>query len=164
MGWLRRAAGVIFAIGVAIGAGLVFLLVAALVDPVTRSSGFTLVQFATAAVVDADGTESLGYSGLTELSGFIWMAVMTVCVAPLVSVALLGEVAKVRAFSWYSGATGAAAASAPWLIRATLRLPRAAEFSSVELRFALIFFLTGLISGAIYWFLAGRSTDEWRAI
>jgi hypothetical protein len=94
MGWLRRAAGVIFAIGVAIGAGLVFLLVAALVDPVTRSSGFTLVQFATAAVVDADGTESLGYSGLTELSGFIWMAVMTVCVAPLV--ALLPRCARFR--------------------------------------------------------------------
>jgi hypothetical protein len=92
------------------------------------------------------------------------MAVVTVCVAPLVAVALIGEVAKVRAFAWYSGATGMAAASAPWLIRVALRLPRAIDYSSVELRFALIFFFTGLISGSVYWFLAGRSADGRRAI
>jgi hypothetical protein len=37
MVWLRRGIGVIFAMAVAIGAGLVFLPVVALVDPVTRA-------------------------------------------------------------------------------------------------------------------------------
>ncbi len=46
MVWLRRAIGVIFATAVAIGAGLVFLPVAALADPVTRAAGFALIQFA----------------------------------------------------------------------------------------------------------------------
>jgi hypothetical protein len=136
----------------------------AFVDPVTRSSGFALMELAVAAIVDAEVVDGLDSSSLTELTGFMWMAVVTVCVAPLVAVALIGEVAKVRAFAWYSGATGMAAASAPWLIRVALRLPRAIDYSSVELRFALIFFFTGLISGSVYWFLAGRSADGRRAI
>lgn len=90
--------------------------------------------------------------------------VMTVCVAPLVAVAVIGEFAKVRTFAWYSGATGTVAASAPWLIRVALRLPRAADYSSVELRFASIFFFTGLIFRSVYWFLAGRNADGRRAI
>jgi hypothetical protein len=164
MSWLRRLTGVLFAIGVAAGAGLLFLPVVAFFDPVTRSSGFALMQLAVAATVDADVVEGLDSYSLTALTSFMWMAVMSVCVAPLVAVALIGEVAKVRAFVWYAGATGAAAASAPWLIRAALRLPRAGDYNSVELRFALIFFFTGVISGSIYWFLAGRSAGNQRAI
>jgi hypothetical protein len=164
MSWLRRLIGVIFAIGVAIGAGLLLLPLMAFVDPVTRSSGFALMELAVAAIVDAEVVDGLDSTSLTELTGFMWTAVMTVCVAPLVAVALIGEVAKVRAFAWYSGATGIVAASAPWLIRVALRLPRAADYSSLELRFALIFFFTGLISGSVYWFLAGRSADGRRAI
>ncbi|HMF06068.1 MAG TPA: hypothetical protein VKE72_03530 [Methylocella sp.] len=163
MSWMRRFIGVIFAIGVAIGAGLLFLPLVASVDPVTRSSGFALMQLAVAAIVDPNVVENSGDYSLADLTSFMWMAVITVCVAPLVTVALIGEAARVRAFAWYSGATGIGAASAPWLIRAALRLPRAANYSSTELRFALIFFLTGLISGSIYWFLAGRSAKERRA-
>jgi hypothetical protein len=54
MVWLRRAIGVIFATAIAIGAGLVFLPVAALADPVTRAAGFSLIQFAVWALADAD--------------------------------------------------------------------------------------------------------------
>jgi hypothetical protein len=164
MSWLRRLIGVVFAIGVAVGAGLVLLPLVAFVDPVTRSSGFALMQLAVAAIVDTDVVDNGDNFTLTELTRFMWMAVMAVCVVPLVTVALIGEVAKVRAFAWYSGATGLAAASAPWLVRAALRLPRAANYSSAELRFALIFFLTGLITGSIYWFLAGRRADGRRPI
>ncbi|HUZ91182.1 MAG TPA: hypothetical protein VMU78_04690, partial [Methylocella sp.] len=52
--------------------------------------------------------------------------------------------------------TGFVAAAAPWLIRATLHLPRASGYNFAELRFALVFFLGGLISGSVYWLLAGR--------
>jgi hypothetical protein len=164
MSWMRRFIGVIFAIGVAIGAGLLFLPLVASVDPVTRSSGFALMQLAVAAIVDPNVVENSGDYSLADLTSFMWMAVITVCVAPLVTVALIGEAARVRAFAWYSGATGIGAASAPWLIRAALRLPRAANYSSTELRFALIFFLTGVISGSVYWFLAGRSADDRRSV
>ena len=157
MVWPRRAIGVIFAMAVAIGAGLVFLPVAALADPVTRAAGFALIQFAVRALADADIADGLSGGGLAALTGFVWTAFMTVCAVPVVAVASLGEVARVRALSWYSGATGLAAASAPWVIRATLHLPRAAGYNFVELRFALVFFVAGLISGSVYWLLAGRN-------
>ena len=152
----RRAIGVIFAMAVAIGAGLVFLPVAALADPVTRAAGFALIQFAAWALADADIADRLDGGGLPALTGFVWMAVMTVCVVPVVAVASIGEIARVRALPWYAGATGLAAASAPWLIRVTLHLPRAAGYNFAELRFALVFFVAGLISGSVYWLLAGR--------
>jgi len=163
MSWLRRIIGVLFAIGVAVGAGVLFMPLVAFVDPVTRSSGFALMQLAVAATVDAEIVRGLNSHSFTELTSFMWTAVMSICVAPLVAVALIGEAAKVRAIAWYAGATGATAACAPWLIRAALRLPRAGDYNSVELRFALIFFITGLISGSIYWFLAGRNAGGLRA-
>jgi hypothetical protein len=156
MAWLRRAISVIFATAVAIGAGLVFLPVAALVDPVTRAAGFALIQFAVWALADVEIEDGLDGCDLPALTRFVWVAVMTVCVVPVVAVASIGEVARVRALSWYAGATGLAATSAPWLIRATLHLPRAAGCNFAELRFALVFFFAGLISGSVYWLLAGR--------
>lgn len=156
MVWPRRAIGVIFAMAVAIGVGLVFLPVAALIDPVTRAAGFALIRFALWALADADIADGFYGGGLAAVTRFIWMAVVTVCVVPVVAVASIGEAARVRALPWYSGATGLAAASAPWLIRAALHLPRAADYSLVELRFAFVFFLAGLIAGSVYWLLAGR--------
>lgn len=156
MVWPRRAIGVIVAMAVAIGAGLVFLPVAVLADPVTRAAGFALIQFAVRVLADADIADRLSGGGLAALTGFVWMAVVTVCAVPVVAAASIGEVARTRALSWYAGATGLAAASAPWLIRAALHLPRAADYNFVELRFALVFFLAGLVSGSVYWLLAGR--------
>jgi hypothetical protein len=70
MSWARRLFGVIFAIGVAIGAGLLFLPLVAFVDPVTRSSGFALMELAVAAIVDAEVVDGLDSSSLTELTRF----------------------------------------------------------------------------------------------
>jgi hypothetical protein len=156
MVWPRRAIGVTFATAVAIGAGLVFLPVAALTDPVTRAAGFALIQFAVWALADAGIADGIYGGDLAALTRFVWTAAVTVCAMPVVAVAAIGEVARVRALSWYAGATGATAAAAPWLIRAALHLPRAADYNYVELRFALVFFVAGLISGSVYWLLAGR--------
>lgn len=155
MGWLRRAIGMIFATAVAIGAGLVFVPIAALVDPVTRAAGFALTQYAVLAL-DADYAVGPAGGDLALLTRFIWLAVVMVCGVPVIVVVLIGEIARVRALLWYASATGFVAASAPWLIRATLHLPRAAGYNFAELRFALVFFLGGLISGSVYWLLAGR--------
>jgi hypothetical protein len=164
MGWLRRAIGVIFAAAVAIGAGLVFLPVAALADPVTRAAGFALIQFAAWALADVDIADGPNFEGLAALIHLVWKAAMTVSAIPVVAVASIGELAGVRALSWYAGATGLAAASAPWLVRAALHLPRATDYNFAELRFALVFFVTGLISGSVYWLLAGRNagTSLWQ--
>lgn len=156
MVWPRRAIGVIFAMAVAIGYGLVFLPVVALADPVTRAAGFALMQFAVWLLTDAEFADGLDGGGLDALIHLVWKAAMTVCAVPVAAVALIGEVAGVRALSWYAGATGFAAASAPWVVRAALHLPRAASYNFVEMRFALVFFVAGLISGSVYWLLAGR--------
>ena len=155
MGWLRRAIGVIFATAVAIGAGLVFVPVAVLVDPVTRAAAFAFTQFAVSAL-DADFTVGPAGGDFALLTRFVWMAVVTVCAFPMIVVGFIGEIARVRALLWYASATGFVAASSPWLIRALLHLPRAAGYNFAELRFALVFFLGGLISGSVYWLLAGR--------
>lgn len=156
MHWLRRAISVIFATAVAIGAGLIFLPVAALIDPVTRAAGLALAQYAVTAL-DADlAAEASDGGGFAVLTRFVWMAVVLVCAFPVIFVALTGEIARVRTLFWYAIGTGFVAASAPWLIRATLHLPRAAEYNFAEMRFALVFFLGGLISGSVYWLLAGR--------
>jgi hypothetical protein len=155
MGWLRRAISVIFATVVAIGAGLVFVLAAALIDPVTRAAGFALAQYAVLAL-DSDFAAGPAGGDFALLIGFVWIAVVMVCALPVIVVVLIGEIARIRSLFWYASATGAVAAAAPWLIRAMLHLPRAAGYNFAELRFALVFFLGGLISGSIYWLLAGR--------
>jgi hypothetical protein len=156
MVWARRWIGVIFAMAVAIGAGLVVLPVAAVIDPVTRAAGFALIQFAAFAFADMDIADGPNFEGLAALIHLVWKAVMTVCAIPVVAVASIGEVAGVRALSWYAGATGLSAASAPWLVRAALHLPRATDYNFAELRFALVLFISGLIAGSVYWLLAGR--------
>ena len=85
---------------VAIGAGLVFLPVVALADPVTREAGFALIQFAVSALADANLADGIYGGGLAALTRFVWTAAVTVCAIPVVAVALIGEVAKVRALSW----------------------------------------------------------------
>jgi AmiR/NasT family two-component response regulator len=43
----------------------------AFVDPVTRSSGFVLMELAVGAIVDAEVVDGLDSSSLTELTGFM---------------------------------------------------------------------------------------------
>ena len=117
MGWLRRAIGVIFAT-----AGLVFVPVAVLVDPVTRAAAFAFTQFAVSAL-DADFTVGPAGGDFALLTRFVWMAVVTVCAFPMIVVGFIGEIARVRALLWYASATGFVAASSPWLIRALLHHP-----------------------------------------
>ena len=159
MGWLSRTASVIFATVVATGAALVFVPVAALVDPVMRAAGLALTQY---AILTLDADYAVRPAGLdfAMLARFVWLAAVTVCAFPVFVVGLIGEIARVRALLWYAGATGFVAASAPWLLRAMLHLPRASDYNSAELRFALVFFFGGLTSGSVYWLLAGRGAGK----
>jgi hypothetical protein len=159
MGRLRRSISVIFATGVAIGAGLVFVPVACLIDPVTRVAGFALAENVFSAL-NSEFPEGPSDVDLLLFGRFVWAAAVLVCVVPVIVVAWIGEIAGTRGLLWYAGATGLTAASAPWVIRATLHLPRAAGYNFAELRFGVVFFLGGLISGWIYWLFAGRNAGK----
>lgn len=159
MSFVRRAIVVLFGIAIGIAAALAVLPVAALLDPVTREAGFALAEVAFSGLTRLD-PDDLSVADAAGLVHFAWTAVMAICVMPLVFAVLFGEIAKVRSFLWYAGATGFIAASTPWLIRGAFHTQRATSASPEELRFALIFFFTGLVSGAVFWFVAGGSERE----
>jgi uncharacterized membrane protein len=159
MSFIRRAIVVLFGIGIAIAAALAVLPVAAFFDPVTREAGFALAEVAFFGLVRMDSDDLL-LGDAVGLVHFAWTAVMAICVMPLVFAVLFGEIAKVRSFFWYAGATGFIAAATPWLIRGAFHTQRASSASPEELRFALVFFFTGLISGAVFWLVAGGPERE----
>jgi hypothetical protein len=159
MNALRRAIVIFFGAAVAIAAGLVILPIAAVIDPVTRQAGFALAEF-TFFAFTRTGLDGLSDSDGVRLLHFAWAAVVTVCVAPLIFAVLIGELARVRSLIWYAGATGLIAACAPWLIRAAFQLQRATMVSPEEARFALVFFFTGLVSGAVFWVVTGSAAAE----
>ncbi|SFK35996.1 hypothetical protein [Methylocapsa palsarum] len=158
---LRRAVIVVFGLAIAIGAGLLILPVAALVDPVTRNAGFALAEFVVFALTSAWADGSPGEGDWVVHLG--WVAIVLVCVMPLVFAVLLGEIARVRSLFWYAGATGLIAACAPWVARAAFRLSKASSASPEELRFAILFFFVGLVSGGVYWLIAGAASPAFGA-
>ncbi|WP_051953205.1 hypothetical protein [Methylocapsa aurea] len=159
MNGLRRAIVLLFGAAIAIAAGLIVFPMAALVDPVTREAGYALAEFTFFAFTRSQ-IDGLSMGEEEGLFHFVWAAVMAICVAPVVFAALIGEIARVRSFLWYAGATGFIAACAPWVIRAAFHTQRATSASPDELRFAIVFFFTGIVSGAVFWFIAGNSGHE----
>jgi hypothetical protein len=155
---IARTIVVIVALAVAVAAGLVFLPIAALVDPVTRAAGAAFSASGIFALLVA----SFSWAGPDQAAGAfvlaLWTIAVMICVAPVILVALIGEIAGIGSGLWYVGATGLIAAGLPWIVRAHhLEQARAdAAAGEVEGRLALIFFLTGACSGLIYWLIAGR--------
>jgi hypothetical protein len=158
---LRRAVIILFGLAIAIGSGLLILPVAALIDPVTRNAGFALAEFVVVALTSAWADGSPGEGDWVVHLG--WVAIVSICVMPLVFAVLLGEIARVRSLFWYAGATGFIAASTPWVVRAGFHLSKASSASPEELRFAVLFFFVGLVSGSVYWFVAGGSGPGFEA-
>lgn len=153
---IARTLVVIAALAVAVAAGLVFLPVAALVDPVTRGAGaafsahgiFALLAASASAIGPAQAADAFVFA--------LWSIAMMICVAPVVVVALVGEAAGTASGLWYVLATGTVAAGLPWLVRAHHAGVDDAAGGQAEGRLALLFFLTGACSGLIYWLIAGR--------
>ncbi len=143
-----------FAFLVAVSAGALALPIAAVMDPVVREVGLNAVVSTLFATLDQSfhyGEPGLGFALLGEA---FWAILVAVCAAPLALAALVGEIAGVRGVVWYAGASGVLAAASPWILRATHGLARSAKASPLEIRIALLFFLTGALTGAVYWLLA----------
>ncbi|VTZ51710.1 conserved membrane hypothetical protein [Methylocella tundrae] len=159
MNGIRRALVVSLGLLVAIAAGLILLPVIAVLDPAAREAGAAFAQFVFLYLARSGLEGSSAFAG-AELARFVWTAAIAVCVAPLIITVLIGESARVRSSIWYVGATGVIAAATPWVARAAFRTTRAISATPEELRFAFVFFLTGAVSGLIYWMIAGRPASD----
>ncbi|MGO9673256.1 MAG: hypothetical protein ACLPSF_03645 [Methylocella sp.] len=155
MNGLRGAILSLFGLTVAIAAALVVLPIACLVDPATRQAGAAFAHFAFFSLANPDLAESPAFAA-AELARFLWTVVVAVCVIPLAMTVLIGAAARAHSLIWYAGGTGFIAALAPWVARAAFGSAKAVSASPAELRFAFVFFLTGAVSGFVFWLLAGR--------
>ena len=151
---LRRLLVISFAFAIAAGAGMIFLPIAALSDATTREAGSSLAIAALFSAEPDDVAAAFGY--------VLWAMGIAACAAPLAIVALIGEAAGARAYTWYAGATAFLAAAAPTILRAVREGGRLAEASPAEGRFALLFFLAGALTGTIYWLIAVRRGEARR--
>lgn len=154
---IRRIIVMAFGFLLAVGASAIFLLVASLLDPATREAGFEAALSGLFAFIDEDMRAGELNDPLAKFGVFLWAIVIATCVAPLAVAALIGEIAGARSLLWYSGMSATLAGASPWIIRAAKGLDRARDANPLELRIALLFFLTGAVSGAIYWLVAAPS-------
>jgi len=157
---LRRTVVMSFGFVVAASVGALFLPLAALFDPVVREVGLDAAASGFFAALDdamQDGDPAVGVAVL----GFVfWSILIAVCALPLAVSALIGEIAGVRSWVWYVAASGFLAAASPWIARATRGLAQAHRASPLELRIAALFFLTGAMTGWIYWLIARPGPHE----
>lgn len=150
---------------IAITAGFIFLLIGGLAEPAGRKvlEGIGWI-FLVAVRADAmRGEPATSYLALA--TKIIWGATLAIVVVPVLLTGLIGEVARFRSFIWYVAAPAALTAAIPWLARA-LRAAgsaairdaatRSAATQADEARLALLLFLSGALSGFIYWAVAGR--------
>jgi len=141
-----------FALALAIAAGALFLLVAAVADPlfgnivavVLETGWWSLFD----ALVDADGGGLPRLDGAFAAAGKIAFALL---VLPPLAVALVSEAIGARSFVWQIGATALITGAMPFLARGVGRAP-----SPEEMHIAFVLFLAGAVSGAVYWLIAGR--------
>lgn len=133
----------------AIPGGVMALGTAAILDPIMAEFARIVLWSGAFALADSFADGDLVGQGRAA-AAFGWAA--TLLVAPPVFVALVGEVAGLRALAWHAGGTGLVTALLPWLMRGRMAQPSAGEG-----HLTLILFGVGAIAGAIYWLIAGRS-------
>jgi hypothetical protein len=163
--FLRRFMLVSVGLILAVAAGFLFLLIAGLTEPAGRKVLEGLGwMFLAAARSDAMLGDPPG-SYLALAARIMWWAMLAIVVAPILVTALVGEAARLRSFVWNVGAPAVLTAAIPWLARAARSAgsaairdaaTRSAETQADEARLALLLFLSGAVSGFIYWAVSGR--------
>lgn len=139
---------------IASGSGVFLLVIAALFDPATRETGLIVAMNGIFYIFDEalkSGDPSDTIAAFFEGARVIAIAV---CVAPLAVAAAIGEAVVVRQPIWYAGVSGVLAGASPWIARAAMGLDKAHEATPIETRIALLFFLTGVFTGGLYWLIA----------
>ena len=157
---LRRLIVAGFAFLIASGVGAILLLLAALFDPTLRETGFILAMNGIFYILDEVITQGDPANPLAAVLDGAQAIAIAVCVAPLAVAAAIGEALEVREPVWYAGVSGVLAGASPWIARAALGLDRGRAATPIETRIALLFFLTGVFTGALYWLIAVRNTSR----
>lgn len=152
MSWLRLSFAALLGLVIAPAAGLVVLPVLVLLDPVTRDTSFALAELFFLRLGEAD-SDMLAAEEAEAFLAFLYTAVIAVGFVPVALVALIGGLARQRSWMFYAAATGIVSAAMPWILRAGYRLDKASSASPQELRFALVLFLAGVVTGSVYWFV-----------
>ena len=155
---IARIIVIIAALAVAVAVALVFLPIAAFVDPVTRAAAAAFSVFGIFDLFVAAFSWPNAQPQGTAFFYALWTVAVMICVAPVLIVALIGEAARTASGLFYVVTTGLVAAGLPWILRARhLGAARVGtDAGALEARLALLFFLTGACSGMIYWLIAGR--------
>ena len=152
---IRRLILVPIALILAVAASFIFLLVAGLAEPAGRK------------ILEGVGWLFLFAVRPDAMQGARWGATIAIAIAPILITALIGEVARLNSFIFYVLAPAALSAALPWLMRnaraagsAAIRdaAMRSAENQASEGRLALLLFLSGALSGFIYWAVACRAS------
>ncbi len=154
-GLLRRILVMGFGFVLAASCGALFLPIAALSDATVREAGFEAAIGGLFVMLDETARGEPGV-GLHALGLVFWAILVAVCVAPLAFAALVGEIAGARSWSWYVGASGFLAAASPWIARGARAQPGGHAPTQTEIRILGLFFLTGALTGLLYWLVSVR--------
>lgn len=140
-----------FALLVAMGFGLVFMMVASVVSAeiaLLIGGGFERLLDALFGLAESDGDPTPVAQAAFSLIGRLGLAII---VAPVVLVALFSEAFRIRSGLVQSGLTGVLAALLPLAMLSFARAPSEAETRVIG---ALV--LVGAGTGFVYWVIAGR--------
>ncbi|GHE55887.1 hypothetical protein GCM10019059_14190 [Camelimonas fluminis] len=155
MGVIGRAFLILFALCCAFSVGALTLGFAALAEPAFGR----MISLAARSLINYAFSSALAYDdprAAFELLMRMWTVLAIVLAGPPTLIGLIGEIARVRSFIWYSGATGLLTAALPWAARTGYSAdPLSGNWG--EGRVTLALFLCGAMAGLAYWLVAGRS-------
>jgi hypothetical protein len=156
---VRRFFVVVFGFALAVSIGAVFLIIGSVVDPIMRELGLEATLSGFFVIMEEAAENGAPDQTFRAFRAMIGAVFFGTCVAPLVIAAVVGELAELRAWSWYAGSCALLAGASPWIVRAASGVARASQITPLESRVALLFFLTGAVTGTIYWLVAARGED-----
>ncbi|MGV2979557.1 hypothetical protein ACERNI_05030 [Camelimonas sp. ID_303_24] len=155
MGVIGRAFLILFALCCAFSVGALTLGFAALAEPAFGR----MISLAARSLIDYAFNSAFAYDdprAAFDLLMRMWTVLAIVLAGPPTLVGLIGEIARMRSFIWYSGATGLLTAVLPWVARTGYSAdPLSGNWG--EGRVTLALFLCGAMAGLAYWLVAGRS-------
>ncbi len=151
---MRRLVLVVVGLAFAVTAGFLFLLIGGLAVPETRELAADLTLFSLFTAAAGVAQSGAPDQAMSAVAVGLWFLTTAVLVAPPFVAAVIGELAGWRSFVWYGASAGVLAAA-----RAFLGHPLGARLDPAETRVMLLLFLTGAVSGLVYWAIAGRSAS-----
>jgi hypothetical protein len=148
---VRRLFLGLIGLALAIPAGAVFLAVAGLLAPETRDlAGDLTIASALALLSAAMNGEGPDLAFAAAAGGFWALATAMLCLPPILTAAI-GAAAGVGSYVWYAGGSGVLTIAIAWLGH-----PAGQSLDTADGKILALLFLTGAVSGLVYWAIAGR--------